>query len=270
MSYRSLLAFVTVAASVCVSSGQLVFKALPRGFDALAISGDGRTVVGNHLSNGRLLPARWSARDGVVDLPGGEPFSPWWKPSVSANGAVITNANETHGEELGIWVNGQRQTFLHSFSEPRITGVSDDGHVLVVDDNDSGIRYSTTRLRLDDSGLTLIGTINSVPAVQIRSRDVSADGRTITGIYGNSTPFYWTEVGGFRQLDVPDGPGDVSLSGDGRYVFIGGHMRWSEHGGAEDARQLCARAGELRWIRCCGTTDQCGRGIGRRSVVDLG
>jgi len=214
---------------------------------ALAISGDGSTVVGSSSSalSGEFGEEAfvWTLTTGMVglgDLPGGHRWLPFssWASGVSEDGSIVVGTGMSEfqpgdgGEEAFRWTERRGMVGLRpavgSAFVSGCTGVSDDGAVMV------GWRccnpnYEAFRLTADGE-LVVLGALGG-PTMAIGATAISADGSTIVGYSGSPNsyppsttgePFRWTEgegvVGlGFLPGGLPIGEA-YGVSADGQVV----------------------------------------------------
>lgn len=147
---------------------------------ALAISGDGQTVVGDSHSEQGYEAFRWTAENGMVglgDLPGGSFESV--AEAVSADGSVVV------GWSLGEAFRWAATTGMVALGAGTAFGVSADGSIVVghtpsvgafIWDEVHGTRNLQTELEAWSPGLIPPGWTLSL------ATDVSADGLTIVGV----------------------------------------------------------------------------------------
>jgi probable HAF family extracellular repeat protein len=180
-------------------SGMVGLGHLPGGFPvsvALAVSGDGKVIVGQSDSANGSEAFRWNEVEGMVgigDLPGGEFQSLAY--DVSANGQVIigTGFSSTIFEEAFRWDSVQGMIGLghlpDTYNRSFPLGISPDGNVIV---GESGLAQDELKafvwdsrrgmLSLQDVLETEFGLAEALAGWKLATAyDISANGRAIVG-----------------------------------------------------------------------------------------
>ena len=222
--------------------------------NALAISADGTTVVGQSLV-GFLSQARafrWTAAGGIVDLgqyPGGDNAVAF---GVSGNGSmVVGQANDNPGAVPALavrWPIGSGATLVGLAPSGGLGGlggaavaVNLDASVIV---GQTAISGSSHAWRSTGGAAVDLGSVAG--ATDMVPHGISGDGNVIVGTAQFPTaalPFRWTQATGPVSLGAPANATIASatcISGDGN-VVAGGHnapsssgaFRWTAGGGFE-------------------------------------
>lgn len=227
---------------------------------ALAVSADGRTVVGATDSISSPRAFRWTAEEGMValgDLPGGTAMS--IARAVSADGSVIVGQSDgANGPEAFRWTAEDGMVGLGDlpggeFSSEAL-GVSADGSVVVGVGRDTTLLPPTNTpqaFRWDaQSGMVGLGALPSPFGGSSRATAISGDGTVIAGESGIGAPFYWTADTGMIGLQ-PRPPGNLKISAvshDGS-LLVG----WAQGPGSDPDTALF-------WDTTAGTVEVLGNG----------
>lgn len=172
---------------------------------ALAVSENGRFIVGRIRSETGSSAFRWSQSVGVQLLEGlGGPFSQ--AEAVTDDGAVLAGSSTSGGQNVNYravrWLNGAVQD-LGSLggSESYATGMSADGSVVVGRAVDADGHFRAFRWT-QQTGMEDIGDIESQGAIAV---DVSADGSVVVGTYflenNRQRAFRWTRSTGMQSIE---------------------------------------------------------------------
>ena len=226
---------------------------------ALAISADGRTVVGESRSDLGKQSYVWTEADGMnglSDVPGGvfESFA----TGVSGDGAVVagygSDANNTEAACEGfMWTGpfgmGHIGDLEGGASCSRALAISADGSTLVGRGSSPQEGHQTPFHWTLNAGFISLGHLGGARHVNGEARGVSADGSVVAGV-DNGQPFRWTRetgmvsLGSFVGVSTRGGRAEA-VSADGA-VIVGsssnnGSMRafrWTEETGMENLGTL--------------------------------
>lgn len=209
-----------------------------RDSEALAVSADGSVVVGysGTSSGGRAF--RWTSASGMENLgllPNGRSSS---ATDVSGDGSVVVGWGTSGGLRAWRWTaQDGMTTFLPGTNSSQANGISQDGLVIVGEDNFRPFRWSAT------DGVTDLGIFEGdmVGAAQ----DTSADGAVVVGYSrntnnGQSRAFRWTAQDGKDHIGGIYGFA-YGVSADGTIVVGSNNglaFRWTQDGGAESLGAL--------------------------------
>jgi uncharacterized membrane protein len=174
--------------------GAIAPTSIPSPSQWLALSDDGRSVVGRHGTDPAISPFHW--RDGSFSV---LPTLPHPAPrgeatAVSADGSVVGgwSAHDGAPSEAVVWNAGAIQAlgFLPGHDASEVTALSADGSVAV---GSSGSGIASRAFRWDGVALLDLGTLTH------RATGVSADGQTVVG-EGPLGAFVWDAEHGTRLL----------------------------------------------------------------------
>src|SRR5438105_1553161 len=237
-----LLSCLLLALTAVGASAQNAFRGI--GFipgysasEALGISGDGNTVVGDADGPGGTQAIRWTSSGGVQSL--NAPGFTSYATGASQDGGVIAGYFSSDHTEAFMW-NGSVTplgTFVDA-TDSQAAGVSADGAVVV--------GYCTGGLMSSEAFRWTSGGMGHLPVplgtLQSQANGISADGQVIVGsiitLTGETHAVRWT-TSGMEDLGSlnPSSPNDsaVAASQDGSVIVgtssIGGSLqafRWTQ------------------------------------------
>ena len=216
----------------------------PSGARALAVSADGKVVVGS-LDG---VPARWTAETGLEKLRAlAEPVDSGMAWAVSADGSVIAGfASLSSGAGAFRWTAATGMVSLHLSPDSDVYGMSADGSSMAGSMRPGGGTTARHAFRWTQSaGTEDLGEIGSSAWVA----SMSGDGTIIIGYSYDDGPrsFRWTRSTGVSWLPMKGIARDIS--GDGKTIVgedgeLGGSFIYTEDDGVShlDTGDLDARA----------------------------
>ena len=237
-----------------VASFQGIGDIAGSGSYALAVSGDGATVVGYSKSGPLNEPFRWTQAGGMEslgDLPGGTTSGVAY--DVSANGSfIVGQSDSSDGPEAFLWSQGNGMVGLGDLPgglySSAATGVSADGSVIV------GRGFTTEGVeafRWTQGYLGMVG-LSDLPRGDTESsaQAVSADGTVTVGTgnsqFGREAARWYHGLTTAPLIGLGDFPGGVfesvafAVSDDGTVIAGYGKtaigqtaFRWTKAGGME-------------------------------------
>ena len=217
---------------------------LPAGAEssALAVSADGRVVVGRAVGREGAAPVRWTSQTGVQALElapgwGGAGWN-WVATAASADSAAIAGYGQTPARDYVAfrWTVASGMVDLGDLPGGDVSaqarGISGDGSIVVgFSESGSGTASFPEAFRWTEAG----GMETFLPFSSLTGATaISSDGMTIVGFYG-CEGFHWTASGGMRLLDCEDSPSAVSSDGEVVVGWAGGGpgpFLWRRESGA--------------------------------------